>query len=77
MCNELSEEDKEQIRIFREWTQFVGAMIFTDPDYKNVFKNPTREFILEQRQQMAEMGIECTPREVGALMKLISDTMDD
>tara|TARA_R100001132_G_C3207457_1_gene51944 strand:- start:48 stop:275 length:228 start_codon:yes stop_codon:yes gene_type:complete len=72
MFDSFSEEDAEQMWIIREWTKHVRQRFGT----QNIFKNVSREFILDHREQMAEMGVECTPDEVAALIRLISDTMD-
>jgi|ETNvirome_2_1000_1030626.scaffolds.fasta_scaffold142947_1 hypothetical protein len=69
-------ENKEQMQILKEWTEYVRTMFATRPEYRVAFRNPTREFILEQREFMAEMGTECTPDEVSALIRLISETLD-
>tara|TARA_R110000824_G_scaffold61969_2_gene164404 strand:- start:2005 stop:2322 length:318 start_codon:yes stop_codon:yes gene_type:complete len=74
--NEFSEEDEERERVYSEWTRFVKIMFGANPDNRAELKNPTREFILQQREHMAELGTECTPDEVAALLRLISDTMD-
>jgi hypothetical protein len=71
------EKNKDQMRILKEWTEYVRTMFATaGPEYKIAFRNPTIEFILEQRNFMAEMGTECTPDEVSALIRLISATID-
>lgn len=69
-------KNKDQMRILKEWTEYVRNMFATRPEYKIAFRNPTIEFILEQRNFMAEMGTECTPDEVSALIRLISATID-
>ena len=69
------EEEEEALEILREWRQYV-LDTFGKSASVHLFKNPTREFILKQREHMAELGTECTPDEVAALLRLISDTMD-
>jgi|TARA_R110002051_G_C8539775_1_gene470963 hypothetical protein len=76
MINDFSDKEEERARISNEWTEYVHIMFGTSSEYRAEFKNPTREFILKQREHMAELGTECTPDEAAALIRLISDTLD-
>jgi|LWDU01.1.fsa_nt_gi hypothetical protein len=61
--------------LIRQWKKYVRD---TWPGSSGeIFKNPTKEFILDQRKRMAELGVECTPKEVAALIKLIYDALEE
>ncbi len=61
--------------LIRQWKKYVRKKWPNSSG--DIFKNPTKEFILDQRNRMAEFGVECTPKEVAALIKLISDTLEE
>ena len=75
MYDDFWDKDEEALEILREWRQYVRDT-FGKSASVHLFKNPTREFVLQQREYMAEMGTECTPKEVRALMRLVNDVLD-